>query len=77
MVQGTTIIDDWIAEGEARGRVEGRVEEARRLTAELMRGRFGALPAELEARIAAADAETCEALFRSALRAESLNELLD
>jgi predicted transposase YdaD len=79
MVRGASIIDDWIAEGEARGRADGelhgRAEEARRFTLRLLRKRFGELPPALVARIEAADAEACEALAEAALEAESVAEL--
>lgn len=79
MIKGATIIDDWIAEGEergeARGEARGRAEEARRMVREALSIRFGQLPAALEARIDAADAETCAELHRRALRAESLERL--
>ncbi len=80
MAQGATIIDDWIAEGEARGeargRMVGREEEARRLLREALRLRFGAVPETLDARIEAADVDACEALFRKAVLATTLDEVI-
>lgn len=79
MVQGASIIDDWIAEGEARGKaageLHGRLEEARRLLRTLLEARFGEIPGSLGARIDAADREWCETFLRQAARAESLDEL--
>jgi predicted transposase YdaD len=74
-MQGASIIDDWITEGEARGEARGRTEEARRLTLRLLRKRFGELPSALAARIKGADAAWCEALLERALEVESLEEL--
>lgn len=75
MLENLGIISDWIADGEARGEARGRTEEARRIRLRLLRARFGELPAELSARIEAADPEWCEALAEQALRVESLQEL--
>ncbi|MCC2669659.1 MAG: hypothetical protein K0Q72_2130, partial [Armatimonadetes bacterium] len=79
MVRGASIIDDWIAEGEARGQAlgetRGRVAEARRLTRQALTIRFGELPEALAARIEQADADACEALFLRAVVAKSLEEL--
>jgi hypothetical protein len=80
MIQGATIIDDWIAEGEARGEIRGltlgRIEEARRMTRQAITLRFGALPEQLAARIEAASADECELLFQQTFKAASLDELL-
>lgn len=75
MVQGATIIDDWIAEGEARGETRGRTEEAQRFTREAIKLRFGSLPAALDARILLADATDCEELFRQVMQAATLDDL--
>jgi hypothetical protein len=76
MVQGATIIDDWIAEGEARGEARGREAEARRILRLVMESRFGAIPASLETQIASASADWCERLLSSALKAAPIDELL-
>lgn len=83
MVQGASIIDDWIAEGEARGEARGRAEgeargrevEARRLLLNLLRARFGELPAGLVERVDTATVEWCEALLLQAAQVKSLAEL--
>ena len=71
MADGTTIIDDWIAEGEARG----RYEQARRIAMSVFWKRFGELPSALVERIEQASAEECERLVERALEIESLEEL--
>lgn len=87
MVQGASIIDDWIAEGEARGiargeargiargEARGEAMQARRMLLTFLRARFGELPETLVQRIAVADVSWCEALLLAAARAESLSEL--
>lgn len=75
MIQGASIIDDWIAEGRAEGEAKGKLDEAQRLLTRFLGNRFGALPPALTAHIAAADAAACEELLLRAGRAESLREL--
>ncbi len=61
------------AEGEARGRAEG---EAILLKRRLLR-RFGALPADIEARIACASVEQIENWFDRELDAKSVDEVFE
>jgi len=76
-LQELGIIGDWIAASKAEGNAAGRLEEARRLTLQVLRTRFSEIPPELVNRVEAADVETCERLFDRALRAQSLQELAD
>jgi predicted transposase YdaD len=74
-MEQTGIIEDWIAEGEARGEARGREDEARRFAANVLTNRFRTLPAAIAARIEAEDAAWCEQIVDCALEAESLSEL--
>ena len=71
MLQEAGIIEDWIAEGEARG----TVEEARKFALLVLSKRFGELPTTLAARIQKAEATWCELLVSHALEVESWTEL--
>ena len=71
------LIGDWIQEGEARGRAEGRAETARRMTQRFLVKRFGTLSTALLERIEQADADWCENLLDRAEEAASLAELAD
>lgn len=75
MVQGATIIEDWIAAGEARGEAQGRLEQTRELTLKMLRSRFGTLSEPAEERVHKLEQAACEALFEQALTASSLAEL--
>lgn len=71
VVQGTSIIDDWIEEAAQKARVEG----AQRLTLDLLRGRFGEIPPSLEERVNALDADGCRVLMLRAMQVESWKDL--
>jgi predicted transposase YdaD len=87
MLAEGTIIDDWIAEGEARGRAEGeargraegeargRAEEARDALRVVLEARFGRLPQEWQSRIAGAGPEWCRGAIAQAAQASSLAEI--
>jgi predicted transposase YdaD len=87
MLKEIDFVQEWLAEsrregaeeglerGLERGREEGRTEMARRLALDLLRERFGDLPAAVVARIQSADAEWCADLARRVARAGSLEEL--
>ena len=57
-----------------RLRIEGRAEGSRAIARQVLTARFGALPAQLEARLNAMDADAVAALTARALRAASLDE---
>lgn len=71
MAKGSSFIDDWIEEGEARG----EANEARRLAERILTRRFGPLPESLTHRIQAGEREWCEDLAIRASEVESLEEL--
>lgn len=84
MVKGATIIDDWIAEAEARaeargetkGRTEGAVGEAREMALRVLRARFGKLPDAKVQQVARLDITGCETLVERLVRGAGLEELL-
>jgi hypothetical protein len=71
-----TIAEAWIAEGEARGRVEGELRATRKLLRQLLEDRFGPLPEALVQRIeASTELERLEAAVRQAPRVPGLEQL--
>jgi hypothetical protein len=83
MSQGETIIDDWIAEAEARGearglaRGEARVEEkvVRRIAFLMLRKRFGEVPDSIIRQVEALGVEECEDLAERLLDEVTLEQL--
>jgi predicted transposase YdaD len=87
MLAEGTIIDDWIAEaearaearGEAQGRAEGeargRAEEAREALRVVLEARFGPLPPGWQSRIADADPDWCRGVIARAAQAATLAEI--
>jgi hypothetical protein len=71
MVKGLGIIDDWIAEGEARCKADG----ARGVLLAVLRERFGQLPCDVVTRVEAADADWCQKLAPRVMSAASLSDL--
>jgi hypothetical protein len=63
------------AEGEARGRVVGEAEGLRRALRTFLTGRFDALPANVAAAIAVADADTLDRWSLRAATAQTLDEV--
>ena len=68
-------INKGLLQGRLEGRLEGRQEEAARLLRRQLVRRFGALPAEAEAQLAAAGLETLERWAEQILDAPSLDAL--
>jgi hypothetical protein len=64
-----------IERGMVQGREEGRAEGERALLRRYLEQRFGAIPSDLEQRIASSDAETLTALFERALTATAIEAL--
>jgi hypothetical protein len=75
MLKEASVIQEWIEEGEARGRAEGEAREARRLVLRLLERSFGELPPEVIARLEAEGREWCEDLALRIRDAHSLQEL--
>ena len=75
-----TVLDDIERRGErrgrARGRAEGRAEGRAQTLLELLASRFGAVPANVSARILAADEATLTAWTARLLSASTLREVL-
>jgi hypothetical protein len=71
MVKGLGIIDDWVAEGEARGEARG----IRNALLALLRDRFGELPGDVVTQVEAADPEWCMRTMPLVATASSLAEL--
>jgi hypothetical protein len=67
-----TAAQTWLKEGEAKGRVEGRIED----TLLALQTRFGAVPEDLAAAIRKAEPQQLEGIFRKALTASSLDEVV-
>ncbi len=63
-------------QGIAQGIAQGILDTKREMTANLLRARFGAIPAALEACLGAADMATLDALFERAATASSAAEML-
>ncbi|MGH2388162.1 MAG: hypothetical protein ACRDIE_08140 [Chloroflexota bacterium] len=61
--------------GIEQGIEQGRVEERRALLRHAVARRFGAIPPDLETRIAAANAEALAALFDQVLVASSADQI--
>ena len=72
---GQTMAQYCEARGEARGRAEGRAQGLRDALQAFLAGRFGALPPEVAAVIAAADRDRLQAWVDAAATAESLDEV--
>lgn len=75
MLKDVDFIQEWIDEGEARGRVEGETRGIRTALIRLVRARFGTLTPDLEARLEELTAEQALELQDRAATAVSLAEL--
>jgi predicted transposase YdaD len=75
MLKEASVIQEWIEEGEARGRAEGEAREARRLVLRLLERSFGSLPPEVIARVEAEGRDWCEELALRIRDARSLQDL--
>ena len=75
LAKGSSFVDDWIEEGEARGEARGEANEARRLANVLLRRRFKELPEALAAKINSAEKDWCEGLLERAMTVETLTAL--
>ncbi|HVC82610.1 MAG TPA: hypothetical protein VNL35_19150 [Chloroflexota bacterium] len=64
-----------IAEGKAVGIAEGELRARREVLLDLIRTRFGEVPADLAARIATAETPALTSLLRKAALAGSLDEV--
>jgi hypothetical protein len=71
-VTESSVVNEWIAMGEAKG----ELKSCRVLLRDLLEERFGPLPAAVRQRIEAAeDLEQLRAAIRQALRLQSLDQL--
>jgi predicted transposase YdaD len=75
MLKEASVIQEWIEEGEARGRADGEAREARRLVLRLLERSFGELPPGVIARVEAEGREWCEDLALRIRDAQSLQDL--
>jgi hypothetical protein len=66
----------WLQEGRVEGRLEGRLEGEATLLLRLLERRFGALPAGVRERVAAADAAALETWGLRVLDAGSIDDVL-
>jgi hypothetical protein len=71
MAKAANIIEEWVLEGEARG----RANEAREFLLQLLRVRFGELPAAMVERIQSEDPAWCRDVATRAFDAKSLTDL--
>jgi len=80
MVRGATIVDDWIAEvearGEARGETRGREEEARQMALRLLRRRFGKVSASIVSQVERLTVAEYETLAERLIDGLPLEQLL-
>lgn len=72
-----TIAQQWVQQGRAEGMVAGRAEGKAEILLRQIRRRFGALPAELEARVRAADSDALDIISDRFIDARSLDDLID
>src|SRR5207248_6258620 len=75
MIKESPLISGWIEEAGLTGEARGEARASRRALLLRLRSRFGQIPADLAARVEAADVEWCERVLERAARAESLSEL--
>jgi len=69
------IRDEGVARGKAEGKAEGEIEGSRATLRAVVQARFGAVPAPLEQRIAAADRAALDALIVRVATTTSLDAL--
>ena len=72
----SVIYQDILAQGEQKGRTEGRTEEARSIITRLLTKRFGSLSIELRAKINALEIDRVESLGEDLLDFKTINDLL-
>jgi predicted transposase YdaD len=79
MLKEASLVEEWVAEGEARGRAEGeargRLAEARAILVRQLRKRFGDLPLSVTERVESATLEWCEEMGERLVDAASLQDL--
>ncbi len=76
IMQESVIYQDILAQGEQRGELRGRTEEARSMVTRLLTKRFRNIPVELQARINALPIDRVESLGEDLLDFTSISDLL-
>jgi predicted transposase YdaD len=75
MLKEVGFIQEWIEEGEAKGRAEGEARASREALGRALTARFGTLSPDVQARLDELSAQQCLELLERAVTVGSLQEL--